>query len=959
MTRLIPIPLLILLIFVAVVGVDAARHRVLLKIAVRNVKRRKINTLIVLLGLMIGTAIISSSLGVGDTMDNMVASEITDEMHLTDISVFNTTMQGDLVPIDITTYHSLREDLRDISDIRGVSGEVHGRVSIFNPESRLSNPRVSVHGVEPEGSPEFGPYYINDVEISFDLEPGEIYIDEPLSEGIEAEAGTTVMVFSAAYPQGVGYTVKDVVSSTGRAAYGGANKVIMNLDDAQLLFDLEDQINYIRINCAEDVQRGRELSGTVAEEVSGVLEEDYPLLEVRRIKSAEIENLQNMISAFTDIFLIMGSFAIIAGIVLTINIFVMLGEERKTESGMSRAIGMKRSQLTRVFTYEGIMYSLGAAFVGAIVGIAISYIVFFVLGNIFATMGTPTSLLPYFDYTMTSLYMSFVAGFMITLFTVLFTVRRIAKLNIIRAIRDIPEPHISKGTKKMMITASAAAGIGGLMTIVGMGVEAMWIPVTGVSLLIIGIGVLTRKWVGERISYNFVGIFLLIWWFAPLPMFEAHTADLEMFILSGLFTVTAGVLLVVVNGSIIIGAMDRLVRGTKGLKAVVLTAVSHPLKQRFRTGMTIFIFALIIFSITVMGMIVGIFNTNIDLIIEEQSGGYDIIGVCDVNRPIDDIARRIEHGEFLDRNDFSMLDTAAQGLVLRNETRNGDRWLSMVIGVSTGFMENNTFGFSEMAEDYRSRRDIWDAISTDPSLVVIPDHQQFGMPMPDALGVDDTLELVAHDGSIIQKRIIATMNQSFVSGIFMSEETARTEFNVTGNNLFFFSVAEGVDADEVGRELERELYPHGFRSIVVATLLKDILSMQYMFFDLFTGFMGLGLVVGIAGLGIISLRAVHERRLEIGVMRAIGFKRRMIQYAFLLENSFITIAGIVMGTLLGIGIGWILYEDGFAPMGWHFVIPWGRLIMIGIIAYGAMLVTAIPSARRASNVSPAEALRFD
>ena len=43
---------------------------------------------------------------------------------------------------------------------------------------------------------------------------------------------------------------------------------------------------------------------------------------------------------------------------------------------------------------------------------------------------------------------------------------------------------------------------------------------------------------------------------------------------------------------------------------------------------------------------------------------------------------------------------------------------------------------------------------------------------------------------------------------------------------------------------------------------------------LIQGFMGLGLIVGVAALGVISARAVVERRQQIGVMRAIGFRRR-------------------------------------------------------------------------------------
>ena len=68
---------------------------------------------------------------------------------------------------------------------------------------------------------------------------------------------------------------------------------------------------------------------------------------------------------------------------------------------------------------------------------------------------------------------------------------------------------------------------------------------------------------------------------------------------------------------------------------------------------------------------------------------------------------------------------------------------------------------------------------------------------------------------------------------------------------------------------------------------------------LIQGFMGLGLVVGVAALGVISARAVVERRQQIGVLRAIGFRRGMVQAVFLIESSFIALTSIVAGTVLG------------------------------------------------------------
>ena len=77
-------------------------------------------------------------------------------------------------------------------------------------------------------------------------------------------------------------------------------------------------------------------------------------------------------------------------------------------------------------------------------------------------------------------------------------------------------------------------------------------------------------------------------------------------------------------------------------------------------------------------------------------------------------------------------------------------------------------------------------------------------------------------------------------------------------------------------------------------------SSQKAIFNLLIGFMALGLLVGIAALGVISARAVVERRHGIGVLRAIGFSRGMVQLSFLAESSFIAVLGIGLG--LGLGL---------------------------------------------------------
>ena len=63
-------------------------------------------------------------------------------------------------------------------------------------------------------------------------------------------------------------------------------------------------------------------------------------------------------------FTAMGSFGVLAGLLLLVNLFVMLAAERKTELGMARAVGMRRSELVGAFATEGWIYALVATALG-------------------------------------------------------------------------------------------------------------------------------------------------------------------------------------------------------------------------------------------------------------------------------------------------------------------------------------------------------------------------------------------------------------------------------------------------------------------------------------------------------------------------------------------------------------------------------------------------------------------
>ena len=130
-------------------------------------------------------------------------------------------------------------------------------------------------------------------------------------------------------------------------------------------------------------------------------------------------------------------------------------------------------------------------------------------------------------------------------------------------------------------------------------------------------------------------------------------------------------------------------------------------------------------------------------------------------------------------------------------------------------------------------------------------------------------------------------------------------------------------------------------------------------FRLMQGYLALGLLVGITGLGVLMVRAVRERRRTIGVLRALGVRATTVRRSFLAESTFIAVEGVVIGTVLGVVTTWVLYTNSpaFGTLSVPFPIAWLAIaVTVGATLAASLLVTAAP-ARRAAHIRPAVAVR--
>lgn len=122
------------------------------------------------------------------------------------------------------------------------------------------------------------------------------------------------------------------------------------------------------------------------------------------------------------------------------------------------------------------------------------------------------------------------------------------------------------------------------------------------------------------------------------------------------------------------------------------------------------------------------------------------------------------------------------------------------------------------------------------------------------------------------------------------------------------------------------------------------------------GAIGLITLIGAAiGLMNIMLVAVNERTKEVGLIKAIGGKKKNVRQQFLFESLIISLLGALFGIVLGVLVGNLFS----IVLGTGFVVPWGWVVTGIIICSAVGLAAGIYPAMKAARLNPIEALRYE
>jgi putative ABC transport system permease protein len=971
-----------------VIAVGALRNRVFLRMATRNATRRRARSALIVGGLMLATAIIGSSLVTGDTMGRTIRSSVLRALGETDETVvvagaeLDPTLQVDAAApatyFEEGAADTVRTAVAASPLVDAVAPAVIEPIAVQDRSSRQSEPQVTLFGADPASLSGF-----DDItgrggrSLSLaDLRPGEAFLTEDGADELGASAGDPLVVFGGGSP--VELDVRDVVSFRGTGADGPA--LLAPLLLAQQIVGEEGRITHVLVSNA-----GGEVSGAGrTDEVIDLLAPavEGAGLEVVSVKQDGLERADEQGNAFMSLFSTFGTFAIAAGILLIFLIFVMLAAERRTEMGIARAVGTQRGHLIQTFLFEGALYDVVAAAVGALVGLGVAYGMVEVVSGAFTTedFAVEHAVRP------TSLIVAYGLGVVLTLAVVTLSAWRVSLLNVVTAIRNLPSPVARRNRRSRWGRGVLAAAAGALLAVGGVSGGQATPFLLGVSIVIMGvIPIATALGANDRAAHSIAGVALVAWWLLPARAYDALVGtlawDFSVWIVAGFMVVLGATWTIMYNADVTLAVVSRVAGRARSLAPVVRMAVAYPLRSRLRTSMTLAMFTLVVFTLVTGATISGSFINNLDDL-ESFSGGFDVRAAVAPVRPIDDMRDAVAQAAPSSGLDASDIETVgAQSMVPVEARQAGTTTFAdyPVRGLDDEFLATTTYRLAAVAEGYDSAADVWDAMAERPGLAVVdpfvaprrnefmfgvlPDFQLDGFYVEDEVFEPVDVELRdPASGAELSLTVIGVLDDSVpweMAGVTTSQNTLAPLGDRARPTTFWFGLTDGADPDAVAAALESAFLDSGVEAQTLQDRLDEAVASSWTINRLIQGFIGLGLVVGVVALGVVSARAVVERRQQIGVLRAIGFQPGMVRLAFLAEASFVSLAAIAVGC----GLGLITAYNVVAYMGEQqdvaLTVPWLNLAVIFTVVYVASLASTLLPAIRASRIYPAEALRYE
>jgi putative ABC transport system permease protein len=274
-----------------------------------------------------------------------------------------------------------------------------------------------------------------------------------------------------------------------------------------------------------------------------------------------------------------------------------------------------------------------------------------------------------------------------------------------------------------------------------------------------------------------------------------------------------------------------------------------------------------------------------------------------------------------------------------------------LLGVPASFIERGGFRFASLAQTEDERRNPWLLLNEplqDNVVPVIADaitaewvlHKKLG----DIIEIaDDNAPANERGQRVIQLRLVALLEDSaFQSELLLSEANFLKLFPRQEGYNFFLIDTPMERTQEVQRLLQAALAPQGVEVTESIDRLRSYMAVENTYLLTFQALGGLGMLLGALGLAVVLLRSVWERRGELALLRALGFRKRTLSWLIVAENGFLLVLGLAGGALSAL----LAVAPHLAGVGGR--VPWleitgllASVLIVGLIAETVAVATTL------------------
>jgi ABC-type antimicrobial peptide transport system permease subunit len=675
---------------------------------------------------------------------------------------------------------------------------------------------------------------------------------------------------------------------------------------------------------------------------------------------------------FLQMFLAFGTITIAAAVIFVASTFRMMIDERRSELGAMLSLGISRGRIFRDLFAEGLIYALGGGILGLVLGwltagsliLGLDTIWKGVIGGqqVTAQAFVPTVI------TVGTVALSLGAGLLLSLLTLVPLALSASRMSIMEA-----RGHETAGQS----------------------VRVDSYEIIGVGLIIVGVVLLLWSgqisgFMGNEMFFLFHGGVMALWGailafrrpaFRMFGHHPAHDPKFLLFPMVGLFAVamsvagasesfqhpvTSALALFVVEGLFItislIAVFVQLVwlvpKGSVGAPHVV--ALSFMRRNGRRTASTVAVFALIIFSIVSLSVVIQVQNSALANSAKEQGGGFDIM--AEATRPIgpdlNDQAARTKLGVSLTAPaDFYMVRTVGtSGAVCSNMN---PQYPPRLMGVDDRFMNASDLELTSSSFNGNDRAK-WGSLDArvDGRIPIFADENTLIIYLgyaeyEGALGHVFTVDTEKGPAELV---VAGILSPSVIAGNFVMHEDFLKQLYPTGSGYrVVFVKTQAKDA--LINELEKGLATYGLDARKVEDIVRETTSAEQGYMNLFQAYLGAGLVLGVVALAVTQAREVTERRRDIAMLKAIGLSRDSIGRVFYIEAAIVGLMSLTIGLIAGLALAYTSGPAWGLDANEGVAIPWMFLGLFSLVLMCVLMFSAIIPARRASGLAPMSVLK--